>query len=514
MRKLSLVLTVVVLLGCQKQQQPVTSVYDTAPVQVRNIEVTVEAAGVIEAESLVEVKSKASGEVLAVHAETGDVVKAGSLLVEIDKRTPTNLLSQTQANLVAAEARRNIAKTQMERAEKLFKTQTLTQSDYEKTQLDLADAQAQVVSAQVAVENARITLQDTDVRAPITGTIITKTVEPGIVISSPTQAVSGGTVLMQMADLTNVQVRTRVDETDIGKIQAGMPAKVTVAAYPNQPFNGEVLKVEPQAIVEQNVTMFSVLIRLPNPNGLLKPGMNADVEIEIAHREDVPAVPTAALRVPDDVPASAKMLGMDEAVLRREIAASAGKPEAAEAKGAGGKHTLKLGSREIELPADVDAAKVGELFAKRRSGQELTEDERALLRRVMQQAGGFRGGGSNGGGGFPGGGGPPGGFASSGPEAGRTSQGGVSKYQFSGEYWVVALRNNQPVPVAVRTGLTDLEYSELMSGLKPGDRVLLLPSASLYDQQERLQQFISQRFGSSTPFQQQGPRGGVPRGFR
>jgi hypothetical protein len=74
------------------------------------------------------------------------------------------------------------------------------------------------------------------------------------------------------------------------------------------------------------------------------------------------------------------------------------------------------------------------------------------------------------------------------------------------------LRNAQPVPISVKTGLTDLEYSEIVSGLEPGDRVLLLPSSSLFDQQERLQQFISSRF-SSTPFQQnqnQQFRGGRP----
>ena len=73
----------------------------------------------------------------------------------------------------------------------------------------------------------------------------------------------------------------------------------------------------------------------------------------------------------------------------------------------------------------------------------------------------------------------------------------ATDYLFGGDYWVVALRGDQTVPVAVKTGLTDLEYSEIVSGLEPGDRVLLLPSASLYEQQERLQQFINQRFGST-----------------
>lgn len=482
MRTVLIALSLLAVLGCQKAPEPVAaSVYDSVPVETRSIQVTVDASGVIEPESTVEVKSKASGEVLAVHADTGDVVPMGSLLVEIDKRTPRNRLAEVEAALVAAQARRKIAQTQMQRAEALFKTQTLTQADVEQTQLEFANAESQVVSATVAVENARITLEDTDVRAPITGTIIEKAVEPGLVITSPTQAVSGGTTLMKMADLTSVQVRTRVDETDIGKIRPGMPTRVTVAAYPNQPFTGEVLKIEPQAIVEQNVTMFAVLIKIANPSGLLKPGMNAEVQIRIADRESVPVVPTAALRAESDVPLTAQMLGVDAEALRKEIW-----PRSVET-GASARNVLSINGREIELPAGVDAAQVQALMAKRRSGAELSASELALLRSALPQgAGGNRGGA-----------GPAGASA-------RTSD-----YLFGGDYWVVALRGNETIPVAVKTGVTDLEYSEVIAGLEPGDRVLLLPSTSLYEQQERLQQFISQRFGAATPFQQQ-PQGGPP----
>ena len=332
--------------------------------------------------------------------------RRASLLVEIDKRTPRNRLSETEASLAAAQARRKIAKTQMQRAQSLLKSQTLTQVDVEQTELEFAQAKSAVVSAQVALENARITLEDTDVRAPINGTIIEKTVEPGTVIASTTQNVSGGTTLMKMADLTTVQVRTRVDETDIGKIQPGMATRVTVAAYPNQPFDGVVLKVEPQAIVEQNVTMFAVLIKLENRGGVLKPGMNAEVQIQIASRTSVSAVPTAALRADTDVPLTAQMLGVDEATLRKQIW-----PNGESAGAAGAKNVLSFGGREIELPDGVDAAQVTALMEKRRSGQELSADERALMRKVFQQAGGSGGGGD-----FPGGGGgggqfrgPPGG---------------------------------------------------------------------------------------------------------
>lgn len=511
MRSLFWLLPAVVLAGCEQSAGIVApAVYDSAEVETRSIQVTVDAAGVVEPESTVEVKSKASGEVLTVKAETGDIVEAGNLLVEIDKRTPRNRLAETQAALAAAQARAKIAKTQMERAERLYKSQTLTQSDYEQTQLEYANAESAVVSATVAVENARITLEDTDVRAPITGTIIEKTVEPGTVIASTTQNVSGGTTLMKMADLTTVQVRTRVDETDIGKIKPGMRTKVTVAAYPNQPFEGEVLKIEPQAIVEQNVTQFSVLIKIGNKSGLLKPGMNAEVEIQIANSDGVPVVPTAALRADTDVPVTALMLGIDEDKLRKQIW-----PDGAPA-GAEQKNVVSFNGRRIELPEGLDAAKFTALMQKRQSGQELTAEERTLMRSVFQAAGGFGGGGGGGGfngGGFNGGGfnggGRPGGAQGGGPfMSGASPQrpggsGPSTDYQFGGEYWVVALRGNEPVPVAVKTGLTDLEYSEVVEGLAPGDRVLLLPSTSLYEQQERLQEFINQRFGSSTPFQQQ-----------
>lgn len=464
--------------GCEAEPED-TAIYDSVVVDERVIEVSVEAAGVVEPESTVEVKSKASGEILTVHAETGDVIEAGTLLVEVDKRTPRNRLSEAEAALVAARARRSIAQTQMTRSETLFESGTLTQAEFEQTQLEFANSQAQVVSAEVAVENARIAMEDTDVRAPITGTVIEKAVEPGMVITSPTNAVSGGTVLMQMADLNAVQIRALVDETDIGKIQPGMATDVTVAAYPNQPFTGEVVKIEPLAIVEQNVTMFAVIVRIDNRSGLLKPGMNAEVEIAIAGSEaPVPAVPTATLRTDRDVPATAAMLGMSEAELYRMVG-----------REPPGGNVLEIEGRRIELPDGTDASYVASLIAKRRDGGELTADEQALLRPLMRQL-------------FGDGGGDGGGNGGRGRDRGRgESRANIGDYQFGGRYWVIVPRGESFDAVVVETGLTDLDYTEIVSGLSIGDEVMLLPSSSLFEQQARLQEFISQRFGG-TPFQQ------------
>ncbi len=204
----------------------------------RDIVVSARANGAIQPDTTVEVKSKASGEILEMMVETGAQVKRGQLMVTIDPRQPRNTLAQAEANLDVAKAKLANATAQKHRADELFGSQALTETEHDQAMLDYANAKAEVVSAQVDVENAKIQLEDTDVRAPISGTIIEKDVERGQVISSPTKDVGGGTVLLKMADLNLVQVKTLVDETDIGKIQPGLRATITVDAYPNHPFDG------------------------------------------------------------------------------------------------------------------------------------------------------------------------------------------------------------------------------------------------------------------------------------
>jgi HlyD family secretion protein len=302
-------------------------IYDTATADRRTIEVSVSSSGAVEPLATVEVKSKASGEVLDVLVEVGDHVDRDTLMVRIDPRIVRNDLAQNEAELKAALSRREIARSQMTRAESLLAKGTFTQLDLEQAALDLANAEADVVAAQVSVENARIAVDDTDVRAPITGTVIQKPVERGQVISSPTRDVAGGSPLMQMADLSEVQIRALIDETDIGKIRPGMPASVSVAAYPNQPFPGEVVKIEPQAVVEQNVTMFAVLVSINNRDGLLMPGMNAEVEVSIARSVDVVTIPIMALRTTRDIASTAVILGIEETELRGLLKSAGGRKE-------------------------------------------------------------------------------------------------------------------------------------------------------------------------------------------
>src|SRR5690606_17844566 len=252
---------------------------EIAPVERRTLEIRAEAAGLVEPIRVVEVKSKASGEILRLGVETGDRVERGAFLAEIDPRDVRTAFSQAEADLEVARARLSTSEAQRTRAEELRKANVITEQEFEAAVLDVANARAQLIKAETNLELARERLGDVIIRAPIDGTIIQKDVEVGQIIASASQNISGGTTLFLMADLSEMQVRTLVDETDIGRIAAGLPARVTVEAFPGRIFAGEVLKIEPQAVVEQNVTMFPVLVRLDNREGLLKPGMNAEVRI-------------------------------------------------------------------------------------------------------------------------------------------------------------------------------------------------------------------------------------------
>jgi len=282
-----------------------------AQVERRDIEVVVEAAGLIEPVLVVEVKSNASGEVLSVSADTGDLIRRGDLLAEIDPRDVQSSYDQADADLVSARVRLQTAEAAQKRTQRLTDEGLVPQQDLDTTVEATAAARAALVRAQAAVRLAGEKLHDVTIRSPVAGTVIERGVEPGQIIASATQNVSGGTTLFRVADLSHMRVRANVDEVDIGQVHSGQPAEVTVEAFPGRIFEGTVEKIEPLAVVEQNVTMFPVLVRLDNPEGLLRPGMNAEVTLQVANREGVVAVPNAAIVDVRQARATATALGVE-----------------------------------------------------------------------------------------------------------------------------------------------------------------------------------------------------------
>ncbi len=401
----------VVILGCTKETEE--PVFQLLPVSIRDILVSASAAGSVEPVLTVEVKSKASGEILDVLVETGDLVTRGDLLVRVDQRIPRNALTQAEADLEVAQAQLANAEAQWRRAEALYQTQSITEQEFDDARLGQANANASLVRAERSLQDATIAFEDTEVRAPATGVILQRNVEVGTVIQSATSNVSGGAVLLLMANLDTVRVRTLVDETDIGKIQPGLQVNIRVDAYPNQPFEGRVLKIEPQAVTEQNVTMFPVLIRIPNEDGLLRPGMNSEVEIRIGSRRGVLTVPNAVLRTRSDVASAAAVLGIEMDTVEAQLAA--------------GREQLRTGWE------GTDRGEAGDEV--RRSGS----------------------------------------FPAAGGAGHRPAQSqGQSGFQFGGDFIVFVLRDGVPTAVPIRTGLTDLDYSEVLAGLAETDSVFML----------------------------------------
>ena len=303
--------SIVLLVACGgAKEKEEFKFYTKKEVDTKELELTVEASGTVEAISSIEIKSKASGEILFLGAEIGDFIKKGEVLARIDQRTPKNNLEQASADLDVAKVRLANAESQFLRSEKLHKEGSISDKAFEDAQEAFSSAKSQYVRSNVFLENAKISLDDTLVRSPIDGTIISRAAEVGQVITSPTSAVGGGTLLMEMADLNKVRVRALIDEIDIGKINIGQEVTLRVSAYRDRKFTGVVSKVEPQAKEEQNVTTFPVLIDIENQDNLLLIGMNTDVEIEIIKEEVELALPAGSLRTRKDVQSVALLLGL------------------------------------------------------------------------------------------------------------------------------------------------------------------------------------------------------------
>ena len=304
------VILVISACGSEPESNQETAFYKKENITNKRLELSIEASGVIEAISSIEIKSKASGEVLFLGAEVGDLVEKGAILGQIDQRTPNNILNQAKSDLEASKVRLENAQSQFDRGKELHANASISDKDFEDIEESFAQAKSALVRNEVSFENAKIALDDTIVRSPVRGTVISRPVEVGQVISSPTSAVGGGTVLMTMADLSKVRVRALIDEIDVGKVSIGQTVSIKVAAYRDKEFFGVVKKVEPQARIEQNVTTFPVLIDIENDKNLLLLGMNTDVVIEVLSKDVSVSTPTMSLRTRKDIYSAAGILNI------------------------------------------------------------------------------------------------------------------------------------------------------------------------------------------------------------
>jgi HlyD family secretion protein len=279
----------------------------TAPVTRGAIVDAISSTGTLQAVTSVQVGTQVSGTIESLGADFNSIVKRGQVLARLDQSLFQTQVEQNRANLVRAEAdveRLRVgledAHTKLARAETLSRQQLLPQSELDAAAVAVRSAEAQVRSAEAQVAQARAVLRQTEVNlentvitAPIDGIVLSRSVDVGQTVAASMQA---PTLFVLAADLTRMQVLANLDESDIGRIARGQSVTFTVDAHPGRTFEGVVAQVRLQPQTVQNVVTYSVLIDAPNRDLGLKPGMTANVTIEVARRDDALRVPSAALR--------------------------------------------------------------------------------------------------------------------------------------------------------------------------------------------------------------------------
>jgi HlyD family secretion protein len=267
----------------------------------------VAATGALQAVTTVQVGTQVSGTISWLGADFNSIVRKGQVVARLDPSLFETQVEQSRANLTRASAdldnaqvRVTDAQQKYVRARELADRQLLALSDLDtaKINVDVAEAQlrsarAQVAQAEAAVNQTRLNLSYTVISAPIDGIVIGRSVDVGQTVAA---SLSSPTIFSIAADLADMQLSASIDESDIGRIRPAQRVTFQVDAYPDEQFVGTVAQVRLQPSVVQNVTTYNVMIDVLNPELKLKPGMTANVAIEIAARDDVVRVPNAALR--------------------------------------------------------------------------------------------------------------------------------------------------------------------------------------------------------------------------
>jgi HlyD family secretion protein len=279
----------------------------TAAVTRGDVTESVGATGTFEAITSVTVGSQVSGTIQALNADFNSIVTKGQVIARLDPALMQTQLEQSQANLVRAQAdleRLKVtledAKVKLARADGLFKRQLVTQADLETAQVNVKSADAQLKSSQAALTQAeaavnqnKVNVEHTVISAPIDGIVVSRNVDIGQTVAASFNA---PTLFIIAADLTKMKCTANIDESDVGRIRPGQNVRIRVDAYANEEFTGRVAQVRLQPSVVQNVVTYGTVIEVPNNDLKLKPGMTANVTIEVARKTDVVRVPNAATR--------------------------------------------------------------------------------------------------------------------------------------------------------------------------------------------------------------------------
>lgn len=318
-----------------------------AKVEKGDLAKSVVATGKVTPITKVEVKSKASGIVTKLYVEYGDKVHKGQLLAQLDKEEIMAQVAQSRAAMEAAQASATssqadydrakvdaegpdvpLLKRAYERAQGMAKEGVVSTSALEDAQKaydlavnkqNVAKAQMMVLKAKIAQSKAEVSrdqanlkqleeqLGYTDITSPIDGIVLSRDVEIGDAVSSILVLGSSATLVMTLGDTSQVYVKGKVDESDIGKVYLGQPARIKVESFKDKTFNGVVTKISPMGVEKDNVTTFEVRVSINNPGGELKAEMTANAEIILEEHKSVLQIPEGAIIYDKDKKASVEI---------------------------------------------------------------------------------------------------------------------------------------------------------------------------------------------------------------
>jgi HlyD family secretion protein len=318
-----------------------------AKVEKGDLAKSVVATGKVTPITKVEIKSKASGIVKKLYVDAGDTVKKGQILAELDREEIEAQVNSSRAQLLSSEANEKGAEADLKRAEvdaqgvdvptlkraydraqEMAKGGIVSTSSLDDAQRmyimavnkqDVARAQLVVNKAKVAQAHADVQKSDatlkqleeqlsyTTIVAPIDGIILSRDVEMGDAVSSILVMGSAATLVMTIGDTSEVYVKGKVDESDIGKVYLGQPARIRVETFKDKTFTGHVTKISPMGAEKDNVTTFEVRVSINNPGGELKAEMTANAEIILDEHKNVLMIPEGAILYDKDKKASTEV---------------------------------------------------------------------------------------------------------------------------------------------------------------------------------------------------------------
>jgi len=300
-----LIVTAAVVFLYMKKTPEIT--YKTAKIERGSIVATVAATGNVSAVTTVQVGTQVSGTIQKMYVDYNSLVKKGQAIAEIDPSLFNASIEQSQGNVLNAEGNLMKAKVTLADAERTFNRNKkllsdgiLSQSDFENAETAFYSAKAAVKSAEGvlaqtrgALKQAQTNLRYSVIRSPVDGVIISRTIDVGQTVAASFQT---PTLFTIARDLTKMQIEVSVDEADISRIKLQQKATFTVDAYPEQIFKGVISQIRSAPVVTQNVVTYIVVVTVNNGDLKLKPGMTANVSIEVDRRDDVLKIPPSALR--------------------------------------------------------------------------------------------------------------------------------------------------------------------------------------------------------------------------